>query len=96
MKRTNELSLKQALEGLVQDYGLGAKLDEQAIRVLWPDAVGEMINRHTTALALRRGTLTVTVDNAPLRQELTYRRNELKTLMNERIQREVVIDLKVQ
>lgn len=96
MKRTNEQSLKQALEGLVQDYGLGAKLDEQELRALWPEAVGEMINRHTKTLTLRKGTLTVTVDNAPLRQELTYRRNELKALMNERIQREVVMELKVQ
>ncbi len=57
MKRTNEQSLKQALEGLVQDYGLGAKLDEQELRALWPEA-GPLRSRLEAVFPLtKRGKL---------------------------------------
>lgn len=95
MKRNNEQSLKQALEGLVKDYGLGAKLDEQAVREVWPGIAGDMIARHTVEITLRRGLLTVKVDSAPLRQELTFMRTTLKELINRHYEREVVADIRI-
>jgi predicted nucleic acid-binding Zn ribbon protein len=95
MKRNNEQSLKQALEGFVQDYGLRAKLDEQAVREFWPEIAGAMIARHTMELRLRRGVLSVKVDSAPLREELTYMREAIKGSFNSRLEREVVLDIKI-
>lgn len=95
MKTSNERSLKQALEGLVEDYGLRAKLDEQAVRAFWAETVGEMIARHTLSLKLRKGVLTVQVDSAPLREELGFMRITVKELINRRLEREVVAEVRV-
>lgn len=94
-RKSNERSLKEALEALVSDYGLRAKLDEQAIRAGWSDVAGEMIARHTVKIDLRRGKLTVKVDSAPLRQELTFMRATLVELLNRRFEREVVTEIRI-
>lgn len=94
-RKSNERSLKEALEALVSDYGLRAKLDEQAIRAGWSDVAGEMIARHTVKIDLRRGKLTVKVDSAPLRQELTFMRTTLVELLNRRFEREVVTEIRI-
>jgi hypothetical protein len=54
MKRSNQQSLKEALESLVDSFGLRAKLDEQAIREAWGQLAGAMIARHTTDLKLSK------------------------------------------
>ncbi len=94
-RNSNERSLKEALEGLIEDYGLRGKLDEQAVRAAWNDVAGEMIARHTMSIDLRRGKLTVKVDNAPLRQELTFMRTTLVELLNRRFEREVVKEIRI-
>ncbi len=94
-RKSNERSLKEALEALVDDYGLRGRLDEQAIRAGWTDVAGEMIARHTVRIELRRGKLTVKVDSAPLREELHYMRATLVDLLNRRFEREVVKEIRI-
>lgn len=94
-RKSNERSLKEALEALVEDYGLRGKLDEQAIRAVWNEVAGEMIARHTRSMDLRRGKLTVKVDSAPLRQELHFMRTTLVELLNRRFEREVVKEIRI-
>lgn len=90
MKRKNELTLGEAMERLVDAYGLREKLDEQAVASLWDDLAGGMVARRTVAVKLRKGTLYIKVDSAPLRQELTYMRDGLIKTINERLGRAVV------
>jgi predicted nucleic acid-binding Zn ribbon protein len=94
-RNSNERSLKEALEALVDDYGLRGKLDEQAVRAAWTEVAGEMIARHTMSMALRRGKLTVKVDSAPLREELGFMRTMLMELLNGRFEREVVTEIRI-
>jgi len=94
-RNSNERSLKEALEGLIEDYGLRGKLDEQAIRAAWTDVAGEMIARHTMRIDLRRGKLSVKVDSAPLREELNFMRSTLVELLNRRFEREVVKEIRI-
>lgn len=91
MKRaSNESTLKEAMERLVDRYGLREKLDEQAVASLWDELAGGMVARHTVAVKLRRGKLHIKVDSAPLRQELTFMREALANTINQRLGREVV------
>jgi predicted nucleic acid-binding Zn ribbon protein len=90
MKRTNDQTLGEALDRLVDAYGLREKLDEQAIASLWDEIAGGMVAKHTVGLKLRRGKLYIKVDSAPLRQELTFLRESLRKTLNTRLGREVV------
>lgn len=96
MKRRNDSTLKEAIEGLVDAYGLREKLDESAIASLWDELAGGLVARHTVAVKLRRGRLYLKVDSAPLRQELTFLRDGLITTLNERFGREVVKEITVE
>ena len=93
MKRRNDQSLKEALDGLVEAYGLREKLDQQSIASFWDEIAGAMIARHTVSVKLRRGKLSIKVDSAPLRHELTYMREPLITLINQRMERVVVKEM---
>lgn len=96
MKRRNEQSLKEAMEGLVDAFGLREKLDESAIAGMWDELAGGMVAKHTVAVKLRRGRLYLKVDSAPLRQELTFLREGLITTLNTRFGREVVKEMTVE
>ncbi len=89
-RRKNDLTLGEAMDRLVDAYGLREKLDEQAVASLWDELAGGMVARHTVAVKLRRGKLYIKVDSAPLRQELTYMREGLIKTINTKMGREVV------
>ncbi len=93
MKRTNESTLGQAIDQLVDSLGLREKLDEQAIASLWDELAGGMVAKHTVAVRLRRGKLHIKVDSAPLRQELTFMREALIKTINARLGRTVVVQV---
>lgn len=90
MKRRNERTMQEAIDGLVDAYGLREKLDEQAVASLWDELAGGMVAKHTVAVKLRKGTLFIKVDSAPLRQELSFMRDGLKATINSRLGRAVV------
>lgn len=93
MKRTNESTLGQAIDQLVDSLGLREKLDEKAIASLWDELAGGMVAKHTVAVRLRRGKLHIKVDSAPLRQELTFMREALIKTINARLGRTVVVQV---
>ncbi|MBK9289114.1 MAG: DUF721 domain-containing protein [Flavobacteriales bacterium] len=90
MKRSNQRSLGEAMNALVDAFGLREKLDEQALISAWDNVAGPMIARHTTRLQYRAGVLRVKVDSAPLRHELGFLKEGLMKLLNEKLGREVV------
>ena len=95
MKRRNERTMQQAIDGLIDAYGLREKLDEQAVASLWDELAGGMVAKHTVAVKLRKGTLFIKVDSAPLRQELTFMRDGLKATINGRLGRAVVDEIRL-
>ena len=90
MKRRNDHTLQEAVDRLVDLYGLREKLDEQSIASLWDEMAGGMVAKHTVAVKLRKGKLFIKVDSAPLRQELTFMREALVKTINAKLGRQVV------
>lgn len=93
MKRRNELSLGDAIAHLIDAGGMREKMDELDITSWWDEETGAMIARHTVGITLRRGKLTVRVDSAPLRQELSYMKETIQRNLNQRVGREVVKEI---
>lgn len=96
MRKPNERSLKEVIGGLVDAYGLREKMDELDIATAWDDLAGAMIARHTKAMRLKRGRLVIKVDSAPLRHELTFQREGLARMINDRLRRQVVKEVLVE
>ncbi len=92
-KRSNEQSISDAVDRLIDAYGMREKMDELDITAQWDKTVGAMVARHTVAVRLKKGKLIVKVDSAPLRQELTYMRDALAEVLNQRAGRDVVKEI---
>ena len=95
MKRSNERSLDEAIVDMIELLGLRERLDEQKVREGWEEVAGRLVARHTRTLRLRDGRLTITVDSAPLRQELGFLRTVMAEQINRRLGREVVREVVV-
>ena len=69
-KHSNLIKLGDAISQLLKQEHLDEKIG-------WKDVVGEMIARNTSEVSFREKTIIVTLSNAALKEELSYRKEEL-------------------
>lgn len=93
MAKKEEQPLRELVNQMLRAYGLGDRLDEVALVNSWEKIVGPMIAKHTTDIFFKAGTLYITLDSAPLRQELTYARTKLIDRLNEQAGKKMVNDI---
>lgn len=89
-------SLGEAIEGLIRELGLGGKLKEYDAVLRWEEAAGPHIAKVAAAEKIQRGVLTVRVNNATWRYELTMRKQNLIVKINTLLGEEVVKDIRFQ
>jgi len=82
-RRGNEQTLKEAIDLLLETYGLGPKLREIKLISEWENVVGADIAKYTKDLNISNRMLFVKCSSAALRHELQYRRQELLKRLNE-------------
>ena len=93
--RKNDQPVSAVIRQVVRDLRLGPKLAQSELRALWASELGPLINRHTTEVSFRSGTLYVHVNSAPLRQELVFNRVALIAQLNAKLTDPVVQELVV-
>ncbi len=77
------MTIKEALQELIAAYKLKPKLHQTNIRSAWAELMGPAIAKYTREVKLSGKILYITIDSAPLRQELSYGREKIKNLLNE-------------
>lgn len=95
MNRSNDITLKQAIRELLRVYGLEEKMHAIELVQAWEEVMGKTIARHTTNIHYKKKLLTVSIDSAPLRQELYYMRLEIIARLNEYMGKVLVEELKL-
>jgi len=90
MVKSNEVSLKDAIEQMLHAYKLKGKIYEAQLSQMWGNIVGKMIENHTHDLYLKNGKLYVKLDSAVLKQELSYSRTKIKDQVNQALGGNVV------
>jgi predicted nucleic acid-binding Zn ribbon protein len=93
IKKSNSQSLGDAIREMLREYNLEAKHHEIDAVGLWPEIVGDMINRHTRNIYIKSGKLFVKIDSPALKNELLYARNKIKEAINKRAGKEVISDV---
>ncbi len=93
MKRTEAETVGEIIQRLLKAENLDLKLDEQRISAMWPDIVGQGINRYTMSRSVKDGVLFVRLSSAPLRHELMLNRSILIKRLNDAVGREVIHDI---
>lgn len=85
MKKSNEMSLGDAIQAFLKTNELDEKLLETEIYARWEELAGRAINNKTNKVKVEKGILTVYVTSSVLRNELSLRRSELLERVNLRL-----------
>ena len=95
MRASNEQTVKQAVDALLDSYGLTPKLTEFRLKQAWPQIAGPMIAKYTSEIALRKGKLILKVTSAPLRHQLHLMKLDLIEKINDEMGGEIVTEVTI-
>ncbi|PLW95861.1 MAG: hypothetical protein C0593_13070 [Marinilabiliales bacterium] len=90
VRKDNTYSMKEAISLLLKTYRIEGEVERSKVISAYYDVAGELIVKHTLSVKMKNDTLFVAVDNAALRNELVYSREQLLFLINEKVGKEIV------
>ena len=93
MKRTEPKNIGQIIDDLLKKENLDVQLDEHRASALWPQIVGDGINRYTIKRYVKDGVMTVHLSSASLANELMLNRASLIARINEALGREIIREI---
>ena len=93
MGRTNDKSIKDAIEQMLKVYKLKRKFDETSLVVAWPEMMGNAIANRTKDIFIRDRKLFIRIESAVIKNELVMMRSNIIEKMNERIGGSVIDEI---
>ena len=79
---------------LVQSLGIEKQVEQYKIFDIWNEVVGQQVAKVAQPERLHNGVLIVTVNNAPWRAELTFRKKEILEKIHEKTNSQSIVDIK--
>ena len=90
-KRNNEqISIADALKEFVETNKLEYGLDVVNVQDTWRDMMGNGVNNYTTDIQLKNDTLYVQLSSSVLREELSYGKEKIISMLNEALGKNVI------
>lgn len=93
MKRVEPMTVGDIITKLLREDNIERQFDEQKVVYLWPEIVGQGINRYTVSRYVKNGVLYLHISSAALRNELMMSRTQLMKRLNEAVGGEVIHDI---
>jgi predicted nucleic acid-binding Zn ribbon protein len=93
MKSSNEYTLKQAIEALINQYKIEERLSETVVINDWEKIVGKMVARHTKNVHIKKRVLFIEFDNAALRNEMSFAKTRLIDAINKSLKNDAIEDI---
>ena len=85
--------LSEVMEELVEEIGIRHSVIYDRARDVWKEAVGDLINSNTTLENIERDKIIVIVSNDTWRKELSERKKEIITKINDLIGENAIKDI---
>jgi predicted nucleic acid-binding Zn ribbon protein len=82
MGRTNDKSLKEAIEQMLQVYKIKRKYDETGIKASWPQLVGKSVANRTKEIYIHDKKLFLRIESSVIKNELTLMRTQIIDKIN--------------
>jgi len=90
-KRHNEhQNLSDALKEFIQENKLQKGIDKVDAREAWEKLMGNGVNNYTTSVELKNETLYVSLSSSVLREELSYGKTKIITMLNEELGKDLI------
>ena len=93
MKRTEAKNIGQIIDDVLRKEHLDVALDEHRASALWPQIVGDGINRYTIRRYVKDGVMTVHLSSASLKAELMLNRDAIIQRINQALGREIIREI---
>ncbi len=91
IKRKKEnIPLSEALQDFITVNKLQKGIDSVNVKEAWVNIMGKGVNNYTTAVELRSSTLFISLSSSVLREELSYGKSKIITMLNEELGKEVI------
>ena len=87
---SNDSPVGDILKQIIQVNKLQPGMDQIDVKEAWKNLMGNGVNSYTRNLALKGNTLYVELTSAVLREELSYGKDKIITMINSELGREVV------
>ena len=83
MRKTNDKSLKEAIEQMLNVYKIKRRFDETGVVNFWPELVGKSVANRTKELFVRDKKLFLRIESSVIKHELTLMRTQIIQKINE-------------
>jgi predicted nucleic acid-binding Zn ribbon protein len=94
-KKSNLIKLGDAISQLFKQEKLDVKISQFTVKNSWKEIVGDVVSRNTSAIYFNDKTIFITLSNAALKEELSFRKDLLISNINKfcgyRLVEEIVI-----
>ena len=70
MRKPNDITLKQAIDKLLNHYKLRGKFDETGIVAMWPEIMGTAVANRTKQIYVHQRKLFVRIESSVVKNEL--------------------------
>jgi hypothetical protein len=91
MRRTNDKTLKEAIEQMLQVYKIKRRFEETSIVAAWPDLVGKSVANRTKELYISNKKLFLRIESSVIKNELMLMRSQIITKINDKA-KEVLVE----
>jgi len=85
--------ISEALEEVIEQLGIRKSVLSNRARDVWKEAVGEIINENTILENIEKDRLIIVVSDDSWRQELSLRKEEIISKINELIGEEAIKEI---
>ena len=89
-QKSNEQSIKEAIDLMLRTYGLDGRMKEIRLVDSWEKVMGTPVSKHTREIYIRDRKLFVRLDSAALREELSYGKEKIVKMLNDEAGEKVI------
>ena len=89
-RRSDDITIKQAVDKLLEVYRLRRKFDETSIVSAWSELIGSAIANRTQQIYIKDKKLFVRVESAVIKHELALMRKQIIGRVNEHVGQVVI------
>jgi hypothetical protein len=86
-KRQNDpFKIDDLMKSFVKENKLEKGLDKVNVEAAWADMMGNGVNNYTNSVKLHKDTLYVELSSSVLREELSYGKDKIISMLNESLE----------
>ena len=92
-RENNSFSVKDLMQSFIKENNLSKGMRRLKVEETWAEMMGPGVMAHTTSIKLQNKTLIIQLTSSVLREELSYGKEKIIKMMNEKVGEGVISKL---